>query len=431
MPAPSSNPADPSAYPPCVEHGIWTPIPIKPPDDADSIKFKEIDPDESHRVKQRGVMSFHAVGCSGDFGNHAPGLAVAKAMAAQVPDPHVGGGSGSAMPASFLVHLGDVVYKDEDPSDPNAKDQSLMYNSQFYAQYTSYQRQIFAVAGNHDAKSSADQQKSAIDHFLRNFCAESRTKSHDNRTDKRLAMPQPYPYCLLETAVAHIIGLATNDINGGQLDDPMGTKNPQYQWLVRTLKDLKQAADDKVIFLALHYPPYSGAQNFAERGDPNLGPTPRRPAPAGVLQPLGNILQQAFRESGQYPDVVLSAHAHHYQRLAYTYARGWQIPFLIVGCGGHAPIEKLSKTCSGGTAPVPRLPFDAVQPPGIAVPKGDSVKVVAYNDDDFGFLRITADASKKTVIGEFFSAYNESNPNAAMPKVSDSFTLHLENHTIS
>ena len=80
---------------------------------------------------------------------------------------------------------------------------------------------------------------------------------------------------------------------------------------------------------------------------------------------------------------------------------------------------------------MPRLPFDAVQPPGIAVPKGDSVKVVAYNDDDFGFLRITADANKKIVIGEFFSAYNESNPKAAMPKLSDSFTLHLENHTIS
>jgi hypothetical protein len=376
-------------------------------------------------------MSFHAVGCSGDFGNHIPGLEVAKAMAAQVGDPHAGGGSGSAMPASFLFHLGDVVYKDEDPSDPDAKDQALMYNSQFYAQYTSYQRQIFAIAGNHDAKSSTRQKKSAIDHFLQNFCAESRTKSADNQTDKRLTMAQPYPYWLLETAVAHIIGLATNDINGGQLDDPMETKNPQYQWLVRTLKDIKQAADNKVIFLALHYPPYSGAQNFTERGDPNLGPTPRRPAPAGVLRPLGNILQEAFRESGQYPDLVLSAHAHHYQRLTYTYAQGWQIPFLIAGCGGHAPIEKLSKTCSGRTVPMPRLPFDAVQPPGIAVPKGDSVKVVAYNDDDLGFLRITVDANKKIVIGEFFSAYNESNPKAAMPKLSDSFTLHLEKHTIS
>src|SRR5258708_22348063 len=108
-------------------------------------------------------------------------------------------------------------------------------------------------------------------------------------------------------------------------------------------------------------PPYSGAANFAERGDPNLGPTPRRPPPAGVLQPLSNILQQAFNESAQYPDVVISAHAHLYQRITYTYANGWQIPYLIAGSGGHAPVEKLSKTCSGDTATLPNLPFDQSQ----------------------------------------------------------------------
>ena len=225
MPAPSVNPADPAAYPPCVEHGTWTPIPRDPPGGAHLIKLKDIDLDASHRVKKSGVMSFHTVGCSGDFNN----------------------------------------------------------------------------------------------------------------------------------------------------------------------------------------PPYSGAQNFAERGDPNLGPTPRRPAPAGVLLPLGNIIQQAFHESGQFPDVVLSAHAHHYQRITYTYAGGWQIPFVIAGSGGHAPVEKLSKTCSGETVPMQSQPFDAVLPPGIAVPKGDSVKVVAFNDNDFGFLRITVDANKRIVIGEFFTAHNELN----------------------
>jgi hypothetical protein len=430
MPAPVPNPTDPSAYPPCVEHGIWTPIPRDPPGGDHRIKLRDIDPDESHRIKQAGIMSFHLVGCSGDFSNHVPGTAVAKSMGAQVADPHLGGGTESAAPSSFLFHLGDLVYKDEDASDPDAKNQPLIYNSQFYSQYTSYERQIFAVAGNHDAKSSAHQKKSAIDHFLENFCAASRTKSSDNNTDGRLAMVQPYPYWQLETAVARIVGLATNDINGGQLDDPMGTKKPQYNWLVSTLKDIKQAADGRITILALHYPPYSGARNFAERGDPNLGPTPRRPAPAGVLQPLANILHQAFHESGQFPDVVISAHAHHYQRITYTYAGGWQIPFLIVGCGGHAPVETLSKTCSGGTESLPALPFDAVLPAGIAVPKGDLVKVEAYNDEDFGFVRMTVDTHRKLLIGEFFSAYNESNPKAAMPKLSDSFTLNLEKHTI-
>ena len=99
-------------------------------------------------------MTFHTVGCTGDFKDHVPGLQVAKAMAAKISDPRAGGGSSAAVAASFLFHLGDLVYKDEDPSDPEGKDQALMYNPEFYAQYTSYGRNIFAIAGNHDSKSS-------------------------------------------------------------------------------------------------------------------------------------------------------------------------------------------------------------------------------------------------------------------------------------
>ena len=429
-PSPTANSSATSSYPPCVEHGIWSPIPTAPPSGDHRLKLKDIDPDESRTVKQRGVITFHAVGCSGDFKDHVPGLQVARAMAAQILDPRAGGGRSTAVAASFLFHLGDLVYKDEDPSDPEGKDQALMYNSQFYAQYTSYGRNIFAIAGNHDAKSSDHKSKSAILHFLQNFCDAKRELSPDNQTDKRLTMIQPYPYWLLETSVAYVVSLATNDINGGQLDDPMGTANRQYQWLVTILKEIKAAADGKVVFLALHYPPYSGAANFAERGDPNLGPTPRRAPPAGVLQPLSNILQQAFHESGQYPDLVISAHAHLYQRITYTYASGWQVPYLIAGSGGHGPVEKLSKTCSGGEITLPNVPFDVVLPLGTALPKGDLAKVVAYNDKEFGFLRFTVDINQKMVIGEFFSAYDQSNPSAALPVLSDSFTLNLQKHTI-
>jgi hypothetical protein len=62
--------------------------------------------------------------------------------------------------------------------------------------------------------------------------------------------------------------------------------------------------------------------------------------------------------------------------------------------------------------------------------KGDVVKVVAYNAKEFGFLRLTVDINRKTVIGEFFSAYDQSNPGAGLPVLSDSFTLHLQKHTI-
>jgi calcineurin-like phosphoesterase family protein len=397
------------------------------------MKFKDVDPEESRTVRERGVLSFHAVGCSGDFKEHRAGLAVANAMAAQIAKPDTVGGSATAVGASFFFHLGDVVYKDEDSTDPVGKDQATMYSAQFYGQYANYGREIFAIAGNHDGKISAREAKCAIDHFLENFCDAKRRKSADGQAanSKRLTMNQPYPYWLFETRFCYVVGLYTNDINGGQLDDPTGSNQPQYHWLVSTLKAIKAAGDGKVVFLALHYPPYSGAANFAERGDPNLGPTPRNPPPAGVLHPLGNILQQAFHESGQYPDVVLSAHAHLYQRITYTFASGWQIPYLIAGTGGHGPIEKLSIACSGNKQEVPATPFEVIVPSGLAIPKGDAVNVVRYNETDFGFLRLTVDSHQRIVIGEFFTVPTESKPVPNSPVLFDSFRLDLDKHTVT
>lgn len=430
-PAASGNAAP--SYPACVEHGVWAPIPAIPPGGLHRLKLKDVDPDESHAIRGRGVLTFHAVGCSGNFKMLAPGLLVAKAMAAQISNPHGNGGNPTAAAASFLFHLGDIVYKDEDSSDPDGKDQAAMYNAAFYTQYANYGREIFAVAGNHDGKRSDHKSKSAILHFLQNFCHSKREKSPDDQSanGNRLTMIQPYPYWLFETPFCYFVALYTNDINAGQLDDPMGADNPQYQWLVGTLKSIKAAADGKVVFLAVHYPPYSGTAHFAERGDPNLGPTPRRAPPAGVLLPLGNILQQAFHESGQYPDVVLSAHEHSYQRITYTYASGWQIPYLVAGCGGHGPIEKLSKTCAGDTVTLAGVPFDVVLPPGLALPKGDFVKVASYNDSDFGFLRLTVDNNRRLVTGEFFAARDGSSSEANLAVLTDSFTLELDKHTIN
>jgi hypothetical protein len=431
-PTESESGAAPVSDPSCVEHGVWSPIPVGPPGGAHRLKLKDVDGAEAQAIRERGVISFHAVGCSGNFKDHLPGSMVAKAMAAQINHPRVYAGSPAAVGASFLFHLGDLVYKDEDQADPDGKDQATMYNSQFYVQFANYTRQIFAIPGNHDGKTSAKKKKWGILHFLQNFCADERQESPDDQTNasKRLTMIQPYPYWLFETAACYLVALYTNDINGGQLDDPMGTDKPQYQWLVDTLKDIKEAANGRAVFLALHYPPYSGAANFAERGNPNFGPTPRRPAPDGELLPLGNILQQAFHESGQYPDVVLSAHAHFYQRITYNYASGRQIPYLVCGSGGHGPVEKISTTCSGASIAPRSAPFDAILPVGLAIPNGDSVKVTSYNDEDFGFLRLTVDKNQKIVIGEFFAAFNESNPSASLPVLSDSFVLRLEKHTI-
>src|ERR1700722_5106893 len=97
---PSSGEASP-AYPPCIEHGIWSPIPVDFPKGPLNLKLKDVDADEARVIRERDVMSFHAVGCSGDFKEHLPGLAVAKAMAGQIGSPQADGGNPAAVGASF------------------------------------------------------------------------------------------------------------------------------------------------------------------------------------------------------------------------------------------------------------------------------------------------------------------------------------------
>lgn len=427
-PAPAPSAAAAGA-PACVEHGIWTPLPIPPPATLArfTLRLRTVHPREHQRIKRAGAMTFHLAGCAGAFTDHAPQHAVAQAMAAQARDPGAGGdGSGRARKASFLYHLGDIVYKDDDKTDQAGDDQRAMYNAQFYHPYASYPRGIFAIAGNHDGKVAADSATSAIHHFLANFCAHAAKPAPDNATDRRAAMTQPYPYWRLTTPLAYIIGIYTNIANGGLLDDPAHPDaRPQYAWLVAQLRDARRRntraserhRPTKAILLALHYPPYSGATNFTQRGDPTLGPSN-----ATHAQPLATVLRDAFAESEQRPDAVYSAHAHLYQRLTYRYADGWEIPYLIVGSSGHGPVESLWKACDKTEGAAQQVPFDAVLPRGDALPSGDRVRVIVFDDQSFGFARVTLAGG--TLTGDFFAA--SPGPLA----LADRFTLNLATHRL-
>ena len=415
-------------YPKCVENGCWAPIPIPPPEGPLMLKLKDVDAGLSSRIKDDEVMSFHLTGCTGHFGNDAPGQAVADAMAAQAKDARIGGGSEAAKKAAFFFHLGDIIYKDEDKKNPEREDMQKLFNEQFYETYKGYPREIFAIPGNHDGKIKDDQGKSAIDHFMENFCTSDRDLSSDDRNSSpRKTMIQPYPYWVFRTPLAYFVCLYANDINGGQLDDPESDATPQFNWLVDTLKMIRKEDGGRPVFLAIHYPPFSGGSNFPERGNPNLGPTPH----TRVLKPLAKILQEAFEASKLYPDAVFSAHAHHYQRLTYFCADGRQIPYLIVGSGGHAPAEALAERCDGSFAAPPQLPILSVAPPGFDFPEGESAQMVQYNDKEHGFMRITLDLKHRTLIGEYFAAYNAASGSTGVPALRDSFALDLSKHRVS
>jgi hypothetical protein len=106
----TSPQSSPRAFPDCVEIGEWTKVPEPPPAKL-TFKLKEVDQKESQVVKDRGVMTFHAVGCTGCHADQQATAKVASAMAVQVVHPHRFAGIPEAVPASFLYHLGDVVYK--------------------------------------------------------------------------------------------------------------------------------------------------------------------------------------------------------------------------------------------------------------------------------------------------------------------------------
>ena len=238
-----------------------------------------------------------------------------------------------------------------------------LFDEQFYATYKDYPRDIFAIPGNHDGKLRDKDGKSAIEHFMMNFCTLGRHISNDNLSSKRKSMIQPYPYWLFRTPLAYFVCLYSNDVNGGQLDDPEGNETPQFNWLVDTLKMIRKADDGPRFSSRSTIRPFRAAATFPSAATPTSGHPHTR-----VLKPLSKILQEAFEASKLYPDAVFSAHAHLYQRLTYVCADGREIPYLIAGSGGHAPVEALAERCDGSFGTPPQLPVHSVALPDSPFP---------------------------------------------------------------
>jgi hypothetical protein len=408
-------------------------------------------PAEYERIKASRRMSFHAVGCTGDPEIQAPQAAVADAMIADLDKPD--------SPA-FFFHLGDIVYKlktheaheDGDGALKGGELLRVFYTNEFYGAYRGYQRPIFAIPGNHDGKyrvsdrGTPEHEKSPMWRFLRNFCSD-KPITYPANTDAagdptRPTMTQPYPFFVLETPLAFIVGLYTNVCNGGALDlaAPGDKAAVQYRWLVARLKELKSERAEKglPLILATHYPPFAGSANFEVRGNPQSALTP----PPRPVVPLANVLLSAFQKAGEWPDLVISAHSHNYQRLNYTVTR-WdaarrehvivrQIPCVVAGSGGHGAVEYLWHDCAGKSVHERSPPFDAVMPPGLALPSSDhSVELAAYNDQDYGYVRVTVDLHQRRILGQWHAAFMPDPVLRPGRTRSDVFTIDLDSHTVS
>jgi len=307
--------------------------------------------------------------------------AVADAMAQDVA------AGGEDCPA-FFFHLGDVVYN---------FGEAQYYYDQFYEPYRAYDRPIFAIPGNHDGmvfgSSSSAPQVPTLAAFLTNFCSATPESSPDAPTISRSVMTQPAVYFTLDAPFVSIIGLYSNVLDtGGGIISSQGGKYPlvndQLDFLTSELKRLSadRQAGKRAIVVAVHHPPLSCDAKTGGSG--------------GLMQDIDSCCKAA----GQWPDLVLSGHAHLYQRFTRT-VNGRQVPYIVSGSGGFAATT----------------PMQAAPPAGTVV--GDH-KLEVDPIVHFGYLTITTNA--KTLNVSFKTA-----PQIGTNAQADFVTVDLASGTIS
>jgi len=282
-----------------------------------------------------------------------PEARVADAMADEVT-------AAGPQGAAFLFHLGDVVYN---------FGEAVYYYDQFFEPFRGYDRPIFAIPGNHDGMvfgpGSSAPQTPTLSAFLTNFCAAVPGASPDSGGLVRSVMTQPGVYFTLDAPYVSIIGLYSNVLDSGPgVISSQGGHFPiaddQLDFLKSELARLKPQRDagKRAVILTLHHPPLSAD---AKHG----GAT-------GLVKDIDTCCTAA----GLWPDMVLSGHAHLYQRFSRT-VNGKATPYIVSGSGGFA-----------ATA-VKNLP-----PAPITV--GDHTLEIDPLIE-FGYLTITTDAKTLTV----------------------------------
>jgi len=191
----------------------------------------------------------------------------------------------------------------------------------------------------------------------------------------------------LDAPFIQIIGLYSNSAeNPGFISGPI-PGNQQKSWLLSTLKNIangRTSKSRKALAIATHHPPFSSGGHSGS---------------ATMLAEIDSVCQAA----GIYPDIFFSGHAHSYQRYTRFIKNAsldLQVPFLVVGCGGH------------GDQPVQ---------PASHQRQGDLKYEMSYRG--YGYSLIAASASKLDVT--FYSVAN------GAKHQTDAFSLDLASSRVS
>jgi hypothetical protein len=321
----------------------FEPIPQPAPQHL-SVPLNVFDPRASDAAEKAGKLVFHTVGDVGGVNGTATEDAIATAMEEQLTVKDA-----SNRPA-FLYLLGDVVY---------FNGLQRLYKTEFYDPYQYYRALIFAIPGNHDGdthvrKNDPPDTEPSLYGFFENFCDSTPRQA----SPYRQSMTQPYPYWTLDAPFITIIGLYSN-VEGSL--DARG-RSDQQAYLETQMRN---ASADKKLVIAVHHPPYS--LDSVHGGCPDIL----------------NALDRATAASGRVPDAVLSGHVHNYQRFARKVGKG-TIPYVVAGAGGYADdrrsMHHIQKELQGKKGSIKTTL--------------DGVSLEQYNEDNPGFLVVTASAKE-------------------------------------
>jgi len=157
----------------------------------------------------------------------------------------------------------------------------------------------------------------------------------------------------------------------------------------------------------VHHPPFTGSSSHMPS--------------AAMLKVMDGCCTQA----GVWPDMVLSGHAHLYERYTRIMkSDGRQIPYIVSGNGGYYDLSGLKKNKQGNK------PVAGQQQESDGA--GNTIALDNYSDSQYGFLRITFSAGSIAV--ESIAVNTAARSDTTAPPATstiDSFTLNLASHAVS
>jgi len=319
-------------------------------------------PDIAKAIGDADEMIFHVVG---DTGGVQDGEFQSN-VAAQMIEHLTSGQGGKPL---FCYHVGDVVYFTGMHDD---------YYGQFYEPYAHYDVPIFSIPGNHDGEVDDPGAQTSLDGWVDYFMQANPDVDRISKDAPRIQLNLPNVYWTLVTPLATIVGMYTNVPEGGSID------SVQQQWLTN---EFSTAPTDRAFILALHHPVYSFDVHHSGSSK------------------MADALENAIRDTGRVPNLVLSGHVHDYQRIEQTIGKNGPTPFIVIGNGGYHNLHGVHSQ-KNDKAP-------------------DTGAVLKYYDDkSWGFMTLTVD--KKKISGVTIQVSRDGTPSSG-----DSFSYPVAPVTLA